>query len=83
MAEGTTDSVKTDAEVEAEDYAKRIVAALDIAENGGVDGADHKMWVIDQMVHALTGEDYAQWVSEYEDGEDGPETYEWDTGIAP
>jgi hypothetical protein len=28
-------------------------------------------------------EEYIQWVRDYEDGEDGPHTYEWDTGIGP
>jgi hypothetical protein len=35
---------------------KRIGLALLLAhEGGGVDGSHHKMWVIDQMVRALTG----------------------------
>lgn len=35
---------------------ERIDAALAIAaESGGTDGGHHKMWVIDQMVRALTG----------------------------
>lgn len=35
---------------------ERIAKALDFAVNlGGVDGAHHKTWVIDQMVRALTG----------------------------
>ena len=34
---------------------ERIDKALDIALNyGGFDGGHHKMWVIDQMVRALT-----------------------------
>jgi hypothetical protein len=54
--------------------------ALDIAfEYGGTDGAHHKQWVIDQMVRAISGEGYAEWVSLYE----GDGQYEWDTGIAP
>lgn len=28
-------------------------------------------------------EEYLAWVKEFEDGEDGPKTYEWDCGIAP
>lgn len=28
-------------------------------------------------------DEYKKFVTEYCDGEDGPETYEWDTGIAP
>lgn len=27
--------------------------------------------------------EYRQWVADVKAGEDGPETYEWDTGIAP
>lgn len=54
--------------------------ALQIARDGAqTDGAHHKLWCIDQMVRALTGDAYDDWVAEYE--EDG--TYEWDTGIAP
>ena len=34
---------------------ERINKALDAAQDGGVDGAHHKMWVIDQMVRCLTG----------------------------
>lgn len=58
--------------------------ALAIAmKSGGVDGSHHKAWVIDQMVRALTGTYYEAWVAEHNNGEDGPDTYEWDTGIAP
>ena len=62
---------------------ERIALALVAARDGGIDGAHHKMWVIDQMVRALTGPNYERWVRAYCDGEDGPDTYEWDTGIAP
>lgn len=62
----------------------RIEAALDVADRyGGIDGGHHKMWVIDQMVRALTGDGYATWVSAHEAGQDGPDTYYWDEGIAP
>lgn len=50
---------------------------------GGIDGAHHKAWVIDQMVRILAGSDYAQVVKDACDGEDGPDTYEWNVGIAP
>jgi hypothetical protein len=61
-----------------------IKAALEIAERyGQIDGAHHKAWVIDQMVRALTGSDYEAWVAHSKDGEDGPDTYDWDEGIAP
>lgn len=50
---------------------------------GGIGGEHHKAWVIDQMVRALTGDGYDEWVRRACDGEDGPNTYSWDTGIAP
>jgi len=87
---------------------ERIAKALDLANSyGGIDGAHHKMWVIDQMVRALTGvpdekfigtdvhghryeytaqttnDEYAALVRNHRDGEDGPETYDWDIGIPP
>ena len=62
----------------------RILAALDIAMRyGSIDGAHHKMWVIDQMVRSLTQTGYPEWVASHNAGEDGPNTYEWDEGIAP
>ena len=61
-----------------------VKEAIDIAvKYGGIDGAHHKDWVIDQMVRTLSGADYEQVVKDACDGEDGPETYEWDTGVAP
>lgn len=64
--------------------AERIDDALDIARDyGRTDGAHHKMWVIDQMVRALAGEDYEGLIRDWEEGEDGPNTYEWDTGTPP
>lgn len=62
----------------------QIDEALDIiGESAGIDGAHHKTWVIDQVVRSLTGGEYEQWVEAYCNGEDGPETYEWDEGVAP
>lgn len=91
-----------------------IAEALEFASAyGQTDGGHHKMWVIDQMVRALTGcpvvtktavtaglgperdgveytyeaqgesEEYKKWVKDYMDGEDGPDTYEWEEGIPP
>ncbi|MFX1499371.1 MAG: hypothetical protein ACFFDH_00240 [Promethearchaeota archaeon] len=62
---------------------EKIAKALEIAHDGSIDGGHHKMWVIDQMVRALAGEHYDKWVKNHCDGEDGPDTYEWDIGIAP
>lgn len=75
---------------------EKIRRALEVAwRSGDTDGAHHKAWVIDQMVRALNGcegspelglqsnEAYAAWVRLTRSGEDGPETYGWDEGIAP
>ena len=63
---------------------ERMEQALTVAScYGGIDGGHHKMWVIDQMVRALLGDSYDEWVAEYQTGEDGPNTYSWDEGIAP
>jgi hypothetical protein len=74
---------------------------------GNTDASQHKAYVFDQMVRAITGcyevhtisidargrpyeytanqgtEDYRQFVAVARHGEDGPETYEWDIGVAP
>lgn len=88
--------------------ADRIQEAIQIGINyGGYDGGHHKMWVIDQMIRALTGcpmekqsakdcngkiyhyetmgesEEYKELIRQRCDGEDGPNTYEWDIGIPP
>jgi hypothetical protein len=90
------------------DLAARIEAALMCAVRyGGIDGDDHKTWVIDQMMRYLTGcpletqeatdcrgnpysyegqgksklySDLIVWAC---DGEDGPDTYDWDVGCPP
>lgn len=69
---------------------ERIKQALDIAWAYGLeDGAHHKMWVIDQMVRALVGDDiiYRQLVAKYEkpvEDPDFPGDYyyiQWDIGV--
>lgn len=87
---------------------QRIAKALEIAARWGqTDGAHHRLYVIDQMVRALTGcpimtnrcigptgeifeyedqgesEEYLKFVADAKDGEDGPDTYSWETGIPP
>ena len=63
---------------------RRIEMALNFANDyGTIDGDWHKMWCIDQMVRALTGDGYAAWVTAHKAGKDGPETYAWDEGVAP
>lgn len=63
---------------------KRVNKAIELAiRYGGYDGGHHKMWVIDQMLRVLAGDNYDQIIKDANAGEDGPNTYEWDTGIAP
>lgn len=92
------------AQTTEEKIAKAIAIAISF---GGIDGAHHKDWTIDQMVRALTGcplevehvvptegesysyqsqgesQDYKDLIRDACAGEDGPQTYNWDTGIAP
>ena len=59
-------------------------AALEVAQrHGGTDGDHHKAWVIDQMVRALMGYGYDQFVADTCAGEEGPDSYFWGVGIAP
>ena len=54
-----------------------------ILDFGGIDGGHHKTWTLDQVLRILCGDHYDLTVALYKTGEDGPDTYEWDTGIAP
>jgi len=64
---------------------EKIDKAIDFAVEwgGSVDGAHHKDWCIDQMVRILAGDRYEEVVRAACKGEDGPDTYSWDCGIAP
>ncbi len=59
----------------------RRTKAVSVAEEDGmIDGAHHKQWVIDQMVRALLGNEYPAWVEKMNADDD----YDpWDVGIAP
>lgn len=62
----------------------KIMSALSVAfALGSTQEAHHKAWVIDQMVRALTGDTYADYVRRAQRGGDGPDTHAWDVGIAP
>ena len=65
--------------VKAEKIEKSLML---IEEWGGIDGCHHKQWLLDQLVRVLS-DNYEKWVEAWENGEDGPQTYSWDTGIAP
>jgi hypothetical protein len=61
----------------------KIVKALElIYRYGDIDGDHHKQWVLDQVVRILS-DDYDTWVAHHNEGEDGPNSYEWDEGIPP
>jgi hypothetical protein len=63
---------------------ERIKKAIEIAlRYGCIDGCHHKAWAIDQMVRLLAGEQYEKIVTDFQQGEDGPNTYEWDEGTPP
>lgn len=63
---------------------RRIEKALAmIVRHGGHDGEHHKAWVIDQVTRILAGREYTKLVREACAGEDGPDTYSWDVGVAP
>lgn len=63
---------------------KEREVALLIHRYGGIDGAHHKQWVLDQIIRTLVGEEkYADFIEASCFGDDGPGTYEWDQGIAP
>lgn len=73
-------------ELEAEEKRLRgvVEATVEVARAyGGHDGDHHRAWVVDQMVRALMGDGYAEWVKDWNAGPDGPDSYEWQTGIAP
>lgn len=50
---------------------------------GGIDGGHHKQWTMDQCIRLIFGDEYERFVAFANDGEDGPDTYDWDEGIAP
>src|SRR6201989_1195099 len=95
-------------ELTATEATRRIRRGLVLAMRlGCMDASQHKAYVIDQMVRALTGchevhtisfgargrpyeckanqdtEDYRQFVAAARHGENGPDSYEWDIGVAP
>ena len=70
----------------SQELNNRIEDALGTAfEWASYDGSHHKAWCIDQMVRALAGESYENWVKEYETplSEDPEDMYKWDVGIPP
>ncbi len=50
-----------------------------ILNYGCIDGAHHKMWVLDQALRMLLGDRYEATIEQLENNGE----YEWDTGLAP
>ncbi|HVL13460.1 MAG TPA: hypothetical protein VM529_12915 [Gemmata sp.] len=66
--------------------ADRISQAVAVARRyGGIDGAHHKQWVIDQMLRVLLCEqEYARLFLDTRGPNGEPDYYApWDAGIAP
>jgi len=61
---------------------EKVEEVLKMLGEGIPEGSHHLLWLIDQIARTLS-DDYEQFVLDYEEGEDGPFTYEWDTGIPP
>lgn len=73
-----------DTEEELERAENKIEKALTLAYNfAQIDGDHHKAWTLDQIVRALTGADYNQWINDYQQVTNGEPMYSWDEGIAP
>lgn len=63
---------------------EKIDAATDlIVRYGGIDGAHHKQWVLDQVLRVFRGDDYPAFIAEICKDEHGRTIYGWDVGIAP
>lgn len=62
------------------DHPEKIAEGIDKAIRfAGIDGGHHKVWLIDQLMRGITGENYEKFLDLY----NVPEYDEWDTGIAP
>lgn len=63
----------------------RIQEAVERAwQSAQVDGSHHRIWVINQMLIALLGDDlYNEFVEAYEKPLPDGDYYEWDKGIPP
>jgi len=63
-------------QVYSQEHRETLDKILELAVRyGQIDGAHHKMWVIDQVVRLAAGKDYDEAVAD-------PDR-DWDTGIAP
>ena len=67
------------------EYEDRCDKAIEhIFLYSGIDGDEHKLWTLDQVLRILAGDKYDALVEEYEEEDKfGEKQYVWDTGIAP
>lgn len=69
---------------EEKDAIQRRDEAIELARRyGHIQETNHQAWVIDQMCRVLLGAEYDDWVAKIQAGEEGPNTYSWETGIEP
>jgi len=56
-----------------------------IHQYGMIDGAHHKQWLLDQVLHIILGAKYDEWLNEMnsETDNEGNKYEDWDIGIAP
>ena len=81
--EGQYDSIK-DLKASLTESEKKVEGSIKlIVDYGGIDGSHHKDWVLDQVVRELSGDNYDKIIADAKSGEDGPNTYGWEEGIAP
>ena len=75
---------KTVEGIKKQDEGKGRVVEL-ITQYGGIDGAHHKQWLLDQTLRTLLGDSYNSWREAYDNhtDENGEIYGEWDEGIAP
>jgi hypothetical protein len=60
------------------DKIQQAIAIM--TEYAMIDGSHHKQWVIDQVLRALLGSDYEDFIYGYNHD---PDYEDWDEGIAP
>ena len=70
--------------IPAEVLRDRVQSAIQLAFDGLMtDGGHHKQWYLEQIIQTLANEKYESLCKAACCGKDGPETYDWEEGIAP
>lgn len=79
----TNSAIRARSEVIAAMAARLDAAVAVCIRYGGIDGEHHKTWVIDQVLRVLLTDQYDRVIAESCAGEDGPNTWGHDVGVAP